>query len=60
MTEHHDENGRTIGYDLTVAEHERLLYAWAQSQFSEEELQRAEQESEEYTTEEVIRELEKT
>ena len=69
MTKLCDENGQTIGYFLTVAEHERirhleaehrrLLYAWAQEQFTEEELQRAEQETEEFTTEEVLRDLEK-
>ena len=34
--------------------HLRLLYAWAQAQFSEEELAQAEQELEEFTTEEVL------
>jgi hypothetical protein len=62
-----DATGRTLGYFLPVSEHERLrqveadhqrlLYAWAQAQFSEEELAKAEQESEEFTTEEVLKQL---
>lgn len=51
MINSREESGQT-------EEHSRLLYAWAQGQFTEEELQRAEQESEEYTLEEVLRHLE--
>lgn len=68
MTQLHNEEGQTIGYFLTVAEqrryqqleeeHRRLLYAWAKTQFSDEEIARAEQETEEFTTEEVLRSLE--
>ena len=67
MTQLRNETGQTIGYFLTVAElqrykqleeeHRRLQYAWAKTQFSDEELARAEQETEEYTTEEVLRHL---
>jgi hypothetical protein len=69
MTQLSNETGQTIGYFLTVAElqryqqleeeHRRLLYAWAKTQFSDEELARAEQETEEFSTEEVLRYLEK-
>jgi hypothetical protein len=69
MTQICDENGRTIGYFLTVAEHarvqrleaehRRLLYDWAKAQFTAEELDRAEQDPEELTTTEVLRHLEK-
>jgi hypothetical protein len=62
-----DATGRTLGYFLPISEHERLrqveadhqrlLYAWAQTQFSDEELARAEQEPEEFTTEEVLKQL---
>jgi hypothetical protein len=68
MTRLSDEKGQTIGYFLTVAEHERiqrleaehrrLLYAWAKAQFSGEELDRAEQDPTEYTTAEVLKHLE--
>ena len=40
------------------AEHRRLLYAWAKAQFSAEELDRAEQDPEEFTTAEVLKHLE--
>jgi hypothetical protein len=68
MTQLYDESGRTIGYFLTVAEHERLkaleaenkrlLYEWAKASVSEEELRQAEADPEEYTTEEVLKYLE--
>lgn len=69
MTQLYDENGQTIGYFLTVAEHQRIqgleaehkrLYAWAQAQFTDEELDRAEQDPEEFTTREVLQHLEKS
>jgi hypothetical protein len=63
-----DAQGRTLGYFVPVAEHQRLqrleeehqqlLYAWAQARFSDEELERAEAEEEEFTTEEVLKDLE--
>ncbi len=62
-----DATGRTLGYFLPISEHERLrqvetdhkelLYAWAQAQFSDEELAQAEQEPEEFTTAEVLKQL---
>lgn len=39
------------------ANHQRLLYDFAQRQFSEKELERAEQEPEEFTTDEVLNQL---
>ena len=39
------------------ADHQRVLYAWAQMQFSDEKLALAEQEPEEFTTEEVLKQL---
>lgn len=68
MTQLYNDNGQTIGYFLTVAEHERLrkleaehrrlVYVWAQSLFTDEELDKASQDPEEFTTEEVLRHLE--
>jgi hypothetical protein len=67
MTKLCDENGQTIGYFLTVAEqeritkleeeHRRLLYAWGNAQFTEEELDQAEQEEEEEPLEDLWRRL---
>jgi len=69
MTKLCDEKGQTLGYFLTVAEaqriqeleaeNRRLLYAWAQAQFTDEELDRAEADPEEFTTQEVLRHVEK-
>jgi hypothetical protein len=63
-----DEAGQTLGYFLPTAEHDRLrriaeehqrmLYAWGHQQFNEEELDRAEQDPEDFSTEEVLRDLE--
>ena len=39
-----DESGRVVGYFVPAEEHHRLLYDWAQSQFTDEELERARQE----------------
>jgi hypothetical protein len=68
MTKLCDESGRTIGFFLTVAEQERiqkleeenrrLLYERAKAQVTDEELDKAEQETETYSTEEVLRYLE--
>jgi hypothetical protein len=55
MTKLCDDSGQTIGYFLTVAEQERLkqleeehylLYEWANTLFTDEELDEAEQETE--------------
>jgi hypothetical protein len=62
-----DESGQTVGYVLPAAvyhrlqqieaEHRRLLYAYANSLFADEELDRASRDGEEYTTEEVLKHL---
>jgi hypothetical protein len=42
-TEVCDANGRTVGYFLTPAQFEKLIYAWAKTEFSDEEAERARQ-----------------
>ncbi len=39
-----DNDGRTLGYFLPPELHQRLLYAWAKSQFTDEELEQARKE----------------
>jgi hypothetical protein len=68
MTQLYDDSGKVTGYYLTVAEYERLKaleeenkrlqIAWEKATFTEEELQQAEAETEEYSTEEVLKYLE--
>lgn len=63
-----DATGQTLGFFLTPEEHERfrqweeeqrrLDYAYAQSLFTDEELDEDERDTETFTTEEVIRYLE--
>jgi hypothetical protein len=59
-----DTAGQTVGYFVPAAEYEKLadfwrkMHDWANSLVTDEELDRAEQEPEEYTTEEVLRQLE--
>ena len=36
-----DESGRTVGYYVPADWHHELLYAWAKSQFTDEELEKA-------------------
>jgi hypothetical protein len=67
MTKLCDENGQAIGYFLTVAELEamqkreeeyrRALYAWGNAQFTEEELDQAEQETDEESLADLWRRL---
>jgi hypothetical protein len=62
-----DQAGHTVGFFLTVAEHERLqrleeehrrlLYAWGNAQFTDEELDRAELETEEESLADLWRRL---
>ena len=33
-----DESGKTLGYFVPVSEQHRLLYAWAQAEFTDEEI----------------------
>ena len=68
MTQLFDDSGKVTGYYLTVSEYEqlkaleeenkRLQIAWEKATFLEEELQQAEAETEEYSTEEVLKYLE--
>ncbi len=63
-----DDSGKLLGYFLPAeeyermkrleAEHRRLLYAWAKAQFTDEEIERAEADPEEFTTAEVLKYLE--
>jgi hypothetical protein len=53
-----DETGRTLGYFVPAAEHERQLYDWANAQFTDEELERARQEPGGRTTAEILARLE--
>jgi hypothetical protein len=54
-----DEKGLTLGYVQPVPSRDRSLYEGVEIPVSEEELQRAEQETESYTTAEVLAYLEK-
>lgn len=54
-----DENGRSVGFFLPAALHERLCYEWAKAAFTDEELQRARRESGGRTTAEVLHRLKK-
>lgn len=69
VTPLHDESGKLLGYFATAAEFERLkmleeenkrlLYEWAKTAVTDEELDEAEAaDTEEYTTEEVLKYLE--
>ena len=48
-----DESGRTLGYFMPADLHHRLWYEWARTQFTDEELERASQESGGYTNAEL-------
>jgi len=39
-----DESGETLGYFVPVSEHHCLLYAWAQAEFTDEEIAAARKE----------------
>jgi hypothetical protein len=67
MTALHDEKGQIIGYFVTPAEAERRkkeaeslrsMYEWAKAQFTDEELEKARQDPEEFTIEEVLKYVE--
>jgi hypothetical protein len=53
-----DEAGNVLGYFLTPKEHEQLMYAWAKSQVTDEELEAARKEQGGMTTEELLAHLE--
>jgi hypothetical protein len=57
-----DESGRTIGYMLPPALHREIMYAWAKSLFSDEEIAAARAERQTrpgFTTEQAIARLER-
>jgi hypothetical protein len=69
VTPVHDESGKVLGYFATAAEYERiktleeenkrLLYEWAKTAVTDDDLDAAEAaDNEEYTTEEVLKHLE--
>jgi hypothetical protein len=51
-----DESGNLVGYfqPLPTPIHDREIYDWAKKEFTEEELERARQSTEWYTTEQVL------
>lgn len=52
-----DANGRTVGYFLPPPLRDRLLYAWAKAQFTDEELEIARNQTGALTTEELLERL---
>jgi hypothetical protein len=69
MTQLYDDTGKVTGYYLTVSEYEQLkameekakqlIYEWARTAITDEELDAAEAaDTEEYTTEEVLKYME--
>jgi len=52
-----DLSGRVVGYFVPASEHERLLYAWARAEFSDDEIERARAESGGFSLAEVLAEL---
>ena len=55
-----DETGRTLGYFVPAAESDADVYAWARSQFTDEEIESAWHESGGVSTDELLRELNET
>lgn len=58
--EFRDESGRTLGYFVPASEQQRLLYAWARTEFSDEEIERARNEPGGLSIAEVLAELHDT
>jgi hypothetical protein len=54
-----DESGRTVGYYVPADRHRELLYAWAKSQFTDEELKKARKQPGGRPLEEILARLEK-
>ncbi len=52
-----DQSGKTLGYFVPASEHERLLYAWAQAEFTDEEIERARAEAGGSSIAEVLADL---
>jgi hypothetical protein len=53
----HDESGRPLGHYLPEADYHELLYAWARSLFTDEQIQKARAEPGGLTTAEVLARL---
>ena len=49
-----DSAGNLIGYLLSKEKYEKLVYGWAKSQVSDEQLRRVAQETEEYSLQEIL------
>jgi hypothetical protein len=54
-----DESGHTVGYFLPVESYRQLLYAWANAQVSDEELEQGRQEPGGSSLAEILEQLEK-
>jgi hypothetical protein len=54
-----DASGNLIGYLVSKEKFEKFVYAWAKQEVSEEQLERAKQDTEEYALQEVLDRLPK-
>ncbi len=52
-----DPSGETLGYFVPASEHQRLLYAWARAEFTDEEIERARAEPGGFSVAEVLADL---
>jgi hypothetical protein len=52
-----DATGESFGVFLSTADWERLMYAWAQAEFTDEEIERSEQEGGEHTLADILASL---
>lgn len=52
-----DESGEILGYFVPASEQQRLLYAWARAEFTDEEIERARKEPGGLTIGELLAEL---
>jgi hypothetical protein len=55
-----DASGNLIGYLVSKEKFEKFVYAWAKQEVSEDHLRRVEQETEEYTLQEILDGLPRT
>ena len=52
-----DQSGNTLGFFVPVSEQQRLFYAWAQSEFTDEEIEHAQAEPGGFSIAEVLADL---
>jgi len=52
-----DESGHTLGYFIPASEHERLLYAWARGEFTDDEIERARRQEGGFSLKDILAEL---